>query len=268
MDAVALEGTPVRSAIRVVALVPGSPAAALGVKQGDIVTALQGEELLVPPEQAVQTFRDRLKPYGAGEKVKLHLLRDAVTIETKAGGTESEALGTGAAWNEALPDLRRLIEENPGKIVTVSAEKARWERDLVVTLGERPGTRQEPLPENGTLRPDLEAAPLEPEAAFARELVGRAGLRSTLEDVTRRLEEDENVKDPFRLKTVRYLKRDPFRLPGATKKLARTLAPFAKSADLAAIVSVSAFYLDCETAPSSRPGLPFPRPGTPRSTPT
>lgn len=195
-----------------------------------------------------------------GEKVKLHILRDAVTIETKAGGTESEALGTGAAWNEALPDLRRLIEENPGKIVTVSAEKARWERDLVVTLGERPGTRQEPLPLNGTLRPDLEAAPLEPEAAFARELVGRAGLRSTLEDVTRRLEEDEKVEDPFRLKTVRYLKRDPFRLPGATKKLARSLAPFAKSADLAAIVSVSAFYLDCETAPILTTQAPLPPP--------
>jgi hypothetical protein len=250
MDAVAIEGTPARSAIRVLALVPGSPAAALGVKQGDLVTKLDDQEFFLPPAEAVQAFRDRVKVHEPGEKVKLHLLRDAVTIETHVGeGASSAALGTGAAWNEALPDLRHMIEENPGKLVTVSAEKARWERDLVVTLAERPGTRHEPLPENRTLRPDLEAQPLEPEAAFARELVAKTGLEATLKDLTRRLEDDENVEDPFRLKTVRYLKRDPFRLPGATKTLARALAPLARTADLAAIVSVSALYLDCDVAP-------------------
>ncbi len=261
MDAVALEGSPVRSAIRVLALVPGSPAAALGVKQGDIVTELLGEPLWVPPDQAVQAFRERLKPFGPGEKVKLHLLRDAVTIETKvAGGASTEALGSGSTWSEILPDLHKMVEDNPGKIVTVSAEKARWERDLVVTLAERPGTRQEPLPQNATLRPDLEAAPLEPEAAFARELVQRAGLEATFQDLTRRLEEDENVEDPFRLKTVRYLKRDPLKLPGATKKLARSLAPLSRSADLAQIVSISAFYLDCDTAPLLTTVAPSPPP--------
>src|SRR5437868_2080501 len=74
MDAVAVEGTPARSAVRVLALVPGSPAVAVGLKPGDLLTALDGEELLVPPEQAVTVFRERLKPRGPGDKVRLTVL--------------------------------------------------------------------------------------------------------------------------------------------------------------------------------------------------
>jgi hypothetical protein len=102
--------------------------------------------------------------------------------------------------------------------------------------------------------------PLEPEAAIAKELVARAGVQASYADVTHRLEEDEKIEDPFRLKTVRYLKRDPLRLPGATKTLARSFAPLARSADLAQICSLSAFYLDCDTAPILTTAAPAPPP--------
>jgi hypothetical protein len=261
MDGVALEGSPTRSAIRVLALVPGSPAEALGVKAGDLITKLDDEEFLLAPGPAVQSFRDKLKPHAPGERVKLHVVRDAVTIATRVGGAPpSEGSGSGAAWSELLPDVKKLVEENPGKVVTVQAEKARWERDVIVTLGERPGTRTTPLPENRTLRPDLEAMPLEPEAALAKALVERAGVQASYLDVTHRLEEDEKIEDPFRLKTVRYLKRDPLRLPGATKALARSLAPAARSGDLAAVISVSQLVLDADTAPILTTQAPLPPP--------
>ncbi len=260
MDAVAIEGTPARAAIRVLALVPGSPAEALGIKAGDLLTKLDDEEFLQEPGPALQAFRDKVRAHGPGEKVKLHVVRDAVTVATKVdGATRAEGTASGVSWGELLPDLRKLVEENPGKIVTVSAEKARWERDVVVTLGERPGTRVTPLPENATLRPDLEAMPLEPEAALAKELVARAGVQASFVDVTHRLDEDEKIEDAFRLKTVRYLKRDPLRLPGATKALARELAPAAKAYDLAAVVSRSAPLLDVSLAPiitSQAPAAP------------
>ncbi|MEZ0230527.1 MAG: hypothetical protein ACAI25_18035, partial [Planctomycetota bacterium] len=49
MDAVALEGSPARAAIRVLALVPGSPAEALGIRAGDLLTRLDDEEFLLEP---------------------------------------------------------------------------------------------------------------------------------------------------------------------------------------------------------------------------
>jgi len=251
MDAVAIEGSPQKAAIRVLALVPGSPAEALGVKTGDLITRVDGVELSLPVDQVVQDFRSKIMAKSPGDKIALHFLRDAVSVETKVAGElkGDPSIGTGASWNEALPDLKKLVEENEGKVVTVSAEKARWERDVTVTLAERPGTRQTPLPANGTLRPDLEALSLEPEAALAKELVARTGLEATAKDVIHRLDEDENIEDAFRLKTVRYLKRDPWKLPTATKTLARSLAPAARTADLAQVISVSAAYLDVDLAP-------------------
>lgn len=249
MDAVALEGSPAKAAIRVLALVPGSPAEALGVRAGDLITRLDGEEFVLAPAEALQSFRDKIRTHGPGEQVKLHVVRDAVTVATHvAGAAQSEGTSSGVSWGELLPDMKKLVEENPGKVITVSAEKARWERDVVVTLGERPGTRATPLPENRSLRPDLEGLPLEPEAALAKALVDRAGVQASYIDVTHRLDEDEKIEDPFRLKTVRYLKRDPLRLPGATKELARSLAPATKAADLAAVISVSTHLLDSEAA--------------------
>ena len=252
MDAVALEGSPARSAIRVVGLVPGSPAEAVGVKAGDLVLALDGQGFEgVPVGETVQRFRDRLKPHTAGDTVRLQIRRETVTVETHVAGvaTGTPATASGAAWNEALPDLKRLVESNPEKVVTVSAERSTWEREVKVVLVERPGTRATPLPDNDSLRPDLAARPYEPEAELAQRLIVRAGLAADYADLRRRLEEDEKVEDAFRLKTVRFLKRDGLRLPGATKDLARALAPLARTSDLAALGSLAGTLLDAPLAP-------------------
>ena len=197
----------------------------------------------------MNVFRERVKPHGVGERVRLLVARDVLTLDGSVG---AERLGpktdSGVAWNGILPDLRALIEKNPGKVVTVSAERARWTREIAITLVERPGTRATPLPDNRTLRPDLEAEELAPEAVLARTLIARAGLDAQYADLKNRLEEDERVEDPFRLRTVRYLKREPLRLPQATRQLGRELARSARG-DLRAFCNTSLHYLDADLAP-------------------
>lgn len=250
MDAVAVESSPVKGAVRVLALVPGSPAEGVGVKPGDLILALDGQDFAgVPPRECVNRFRERLKPFGPGEKVRLFLQREQLSVATKVAGAETgRAVGTGPAWNAAIPNVKKLVEDNPGKPVTVSAERATWTREVTITLIERPGTTSAPLPDNASLRPDLEALALAPEVAFAQSLVERLGLEKEHRDLRRRLEEDEKVDDAFRLRTVRYLKRDPWRLPTATRALGRALAPTARG-DVAAACSTAALYLDAEAAP-------------------
>lgn len=262
MDAVALEtspGGPPESAIRVLALVPGSPGEAAGIKAQDLVLALDGEGFKgIEPKDAVNVFRARLKPKTVGDKVRLTVARDVVTVEGSLGGEKIPARSdSGTAWNGILPDLRALVEKNPGKVVTVSAERARWTREVVLTLAERPGTRTTPLPENRTLRPDLEAEELAPEAALARRLIARAGLEGAYQDLKNRLEEDEKVEDPFRLSTVRYLKREPLRLPQATRQLGRSLAKSGRG-DLRAFCETALRYLDADTAPILTTAAPEP----------
>src|SRR5438045_2992300 len=65
-------------------------------------------------------------------------------------------------------------------------------------------------------RPDLAALPLEPEAALAERLVKRAGLEPVRDDVFHRIEASERDEpDPYRLKTVSWLRSNPLRVPGA-----------------------------------------------------
>jgi hypothetical protein len=262
MDAVALEGSPAVSAIRVAALVPGSPAEAAGILQGDLVLALDGEDFGgVDVKEVVNVFRSRLKPHGPGEKVRLLVARDRVAVESGLGAeAPDKKVGSGPGWSEVLPDLRALLEKNMGKVVTISAERARWTRELAVTLIERPGTRTTPLPENRTLRPDLERAELAPEASFARALIARAGRDAEYQELLRRLDEDERVEDPFRLATVRYLKRDPIRLSQATRVLGRALEPAGRGGGLRSFCDTALRYLDADAAPILTTAAPEPPP--------
>ncbi len=250
-EGVAVEGSPAKTALRVLGLVPGSPAVDAGVKTGDLILALDGEAFEgIQPAEAPVKFRDRVMTHSAGERVRLLLRRDQLTVDTHVAGvgTGAPSVASGSTWSAAIPNVKKLIEENPGKVVTITAERATWEREIPLVLAERPGARTVALPANASLRPDLEGIALEPIAAFGQRLTERLGLVPSIHDLTQRLEQDENTEDAFRLRTVRYLKRDPWRLPQATKALARALLPAARG-DLAYVASIAAFHTDADSAP-------------------
>ncbi len=251
-DAVAVSSTQV--GVWVLDIFPGSPAARAGFRSRDAIVAIDGVPLAWNKNEAPTRFRMWLAERRPGERVKFGVRRMLTETEIKTGESIAERL-------DALPDIERLLAENLGKTVTLRAERKWASLDLDVVLAPPPEESAKPLPRNATLRPDLEATAPGVEAKRAAEAIARAGLERDLSELRERFEKDERgFDDPFRLKTVRYLHRDPLRLPDAARSLAHSLAPAAGSGGLAALAAVATFVLD-GTAPVPSEALAAPSRG-------
>lgn len=237
MQPVVVPGTePPQALIAVTGVVPGSAAEKAGLREGDVIVALDGVPITAPPGEVLQRFGAAVRERGAGAALTLLVRRRTYTsrvyVDEEPAGPPQDASGPGAAAR-VLPDLAALLEAHPGRLVSVRARVDEGEAERPVVLGARALAPTAALPPNATLRPDLEALPLEPGAALAARLLERATyvaedgervrLRQRLDALRERLERDEQVHDAFRLSTVRYLHRDPLRLAGATRHLASAL---------------------------------------------
>jgi hypothetical protein len=284
---VSMEGWPVPDseppleAIRVTAVVPASAAANAGLEIGDVILSVDGKSLAAPKAKALEAFGKRIRGLGVGAEVKLSIRRRSVTVRTYVDETPTgpgvDAFGP-SATRAILPDLGALLEEHEEQLVGVRARSFVRERVVTVVLGRRPGTTDTPLPENGTLRPRLDALPLDSAGALAERVISRASLgersaASTYHELLERFEQDERIQDPFRLNTVRYLHRAPLRLPLATKSLALGLrrtftAPRAATANepptgLEALVATARLHLDSIAVVDSETAPTAPAPGSP-----
>lgn len=256
---------------------PGTPAASAGLQAGDVIIAVDGEPAEWPPNEVAQRFGERVRKHAAGEMVRFVIRRATVAVRVARNeeplGDETELSGP-RAQREGIPDLRALLERHKGDVVHVRVRAYDREREVTIALGVRPQVPS--LPPNASLRPDLERLPLEPEAAFAARAlalwppVAGQPVAGSHADLLKRFDDDERTDDAFRLRTVRYLHRDPLRLPGATRRLGadleRALSPV--GLDGAALITVARELLDgpapvgsaaeaiaaVESAAPSRPG--------------
>jgi hypothetical protein len=249
------DSDPPQAVVRVSGVVPGSAAEAAGVEPDDLILAVDGLSTAAAPGEVLQAFAERIRGRHAGSRVELQLRRRTVTVRTyldedaaQPAGPPVDASGRGAL--AILPDLAELLESHHGGQVTLRARSYDRERSLVVVLGVRPTVTREPLPPNASLRPDLEASSLGRGAALAQEVIARGSvdeepLSETQAELVRRLEENEQGQDPYRLQTVRYLHRDPLRLEGATRDLSGELRGLlGHSSRVATLLEVAARNLD------------------------
>jgi len=225
------DSDPPRARVRVTAVVPSSAAARVGMQLGDLILAVDDEDMLAPPDEVLQKFGARIRGLGAGSSLKLRIRRSSVEVRTYVDdalqGEAQEASGPRATRN-ILPDLRALLEEHEEQLVTVRARAFSRQRELEVVLGSRPGAQAVTLPDNASLRPAWAERELVGAAALAERAIGLAQvegkpLAAQYHDLLDRFEKDEGIEDPFRLKTVRFLHRAPLRLAGATQDLGAAL---------------------------------------------
>ncbi|RMG08666.1 MAG: PDZ domain-containing protein [Planctomycetota bacterium] len=261
-----------RLALRVLTVVPGSPAARV-IEVGDLLLAVDGVPLSGPAEKANAAFRAAIRARSPGDVVTLRVRRATVEASTFLDEVlegRRSASGPGAA-ERALPDLDELLERNPGRLVGVRARRYARERDVRVRLGSAPGSTRRPLPPNDALRPDLAGLSLGPRLGAVAEFIAHARLQdgravaSVYASVRDRFERDEGREDPYRLKTVRFLHRDPLRLGAGTDALAESLAPLAErsvgSLRLAVLLEAAARHLDAVAVVDSGVRLEPPPPG-------
>lgn len=205
-----------------------SPAYRGGLRQGDLILALDGEALAGEPKAADAAFREHIAGLGPGAKLKLKVRRVITTLQVGAGEAEPRQAEPRGEADPPLDDPREwLRKQPPGARLRIEGAREARTLELVVTLGRRPGrAAAAEVPTNAALRaagryPLNKAADGQRSAlaALDRALRDRSDA-SAYADLQARLAAVEAGDDPTRLELVRYVHRDAHQLVPVARQLA------------------------------------------------
>lgn len=233
--------------LRILSVLPGSPAAKAGLRSDDIILRYGGREVAAGEDRAGERFVSFLKGAGSGSEITVSLLR---MVNEELVTVDGSPRGTGTRIQETIRELR-LGEELRAAVI-----RSPKQLDVNVTLSARPARPSAGrLPRGGEMRPARES-PASPLEGLVREVLARAKLEERYGDLLHRLAEDEAWDDGFRLPGLGELKRNPFRIPGVSGGLLTALGSASRSDVPEALRLLADRILPSRSA---RPGFrPFP----------
>jgi serine protease Do len=106
----------------VMEVLPDSPAAKAGLRHGDVITGVNGQEMKSPNQ-----FRSAVTKAGPGKEVRLEVLRGKEKKDLDAKLGEAPLGGFGVLPQENFPDLGNVV---PGRFVTPNRDDARRIQEL------------------------------------------------------------------------------------------------------------------------------------------
>ena len=216
-----------------VGVVPGAPAALSGLRDGDVIIAVNGVPFETPGTPLTQQFTEAVSQMPVGGQVTFTVYRDLPEFALSVNG--------------ALLETDYPLQELPGAIssmsimdrIEFSAARLPCEVDIIVTAGLRPGAYGEPFPVNAKLACDI--ADRETQVReFLNTLVDRASapgsstavkvdgykrdVRSDTDDLWLRLNERATPNDGTRLTRPVYLLRDGLKCEAVTRAITQPAA--------------------------------------------
>ncbi|MBN2082560.1 PDZ domain-containing protein [bacterium] len=209
-----------------------SPAEVSGLRDGDVITALNGVALADSEVAYPQQLKDALSGLGIGDVILVTVVRDTPEISLTLNGA---ALLT----EFPLEEIGELVEEaGENDQLVLKAERYVRELEIPVTLGVRPDTAGMPLPPNSELEialPDehpevrqlLEklSSQLQPaagEGALAK-IHSARGIEEYNADLQARLIERASPNDGYKLTRMVYLLRDGLKGEAITRQISDRL---------------------------------------------
>lgn len=96
--------------LRVTAVTPGGPADKAGIKNGDVIVAVNGADIVGKPTGQGKSPAQALRDVKIGQEVKLSVLREAKKIETAIKAERREPYNLAGAFGGNLGELGRLGE--------------------------------------------------------------------------------------------------------------------------------------------------------------
>ncbi|MEW6027034.1 MAG: PDZ domain-containing protein, partial [Planctomycetota bacterium] len=193
--------------IKINSVSPASPAEKGGLKTGDIVISYDGNTFSGEEPKYQEKMAEHIKSVGSGGVVALTVLRAAdeivLMINDKKEPTEADKV-TDVINNLKVGDrMKAGITRNIKNI------------SLKITLGTRMAASDKPEIEpetNEKIHPELVdyTTPIE---ILTQKILSHTNITDKYEDLLKRYSDDQKNADDFRLRDMRYLERDPFKIP-------------------------------------------------------
>lgn len=221
-EAVDLGEQPIASitkAIRVLQTISGTSAEKAGIRPSDIILRYDGKTFnSIPKDDITQTFKNYVvNDKEVGQVFHLEIFRHETTV---LGRRNAQTLPAGQLEVDKLSEL--IETQKPGEILRLTLKKEPVLKKITAILGKRPNRLTKAPPDNASLFPEYETYS-DPYLELSQTLIRTLELEESYADLLKRYEEDEWWDDGFRLKRIRYIHRDPLKLPKIASDIAASL---------------------------------------------
>ncbi|MEK7448683.1 MAG: PDZ domain-containing protein [Planctomycetota bacterium] len=200
-------GTADAKGVKVIEVVSGAPAEKAGIKNNDLITGYDNQTFSDKTEPPGATLREYVKEHRSGDIITLHILREDNNVSAALNGKNLKVPP------EKIPEQITNLK-NPSELL-INLTKNFKQVDIPVTLGAQNIVLQADQTAvdwtNDSFHPELNnyTTPFE---QTVRQVLTSTNITGQYNDLIKRFTDDEKWEDAFRLKEIKYLHRDPFKI--------------------------------------------------------
>ena len=224
--------------VKINSVSPSSPAEKGGLKSGDIVIAYDSNTFSGEESNYADKFSEYIKNTGSGGTASLTVLRLVddidLSINNKKKPVEAEKV------LDAINDLK------VNDLMKTGITRNIRQLELKITLGTRMMTndkeKAEPEP-NDKIHPEL-ADYTTPIEILAKKIISDTGITDKYHDLLKRYSDDEKWDDGMRIPDMRYMHRDPFKIPKVCDDLIASIRDGVSTSDNAGLLETISARLD------------------------
>jgi PDZ domain-containing protein len=228
------------SGIEVVAVLYNTAAWETGLKQGDIIVEYDSKKIT---GNNIQKITNNFLHYiqnkkNIGDEIVLKILRKKTILDCQSDKVDIDCRNK--------EELINLLEGQAFKEkLDVSIEKQTEKKIFSVILESKSGNHGSPPPDNVDLFPEFEKL-TPPYSRLVQQLIHDYNLEDRYSDLMKQYAEDEMTEYGFRLDLVRYIHRDPLKLPVVADIKTASIETYAKNYDLRGLIQASAISLNVD----------------------
>ena len=215
-----------------------SPAEKAGLKTGDIVIIYDNNIFSGEESKYQDQMAEHIKSVGSGGIVSVTVLRAMDEIDLMINGKKE--------LTEAEKIVDSINSLKDGDLMKAGITRSIKELELPVTLGTRMAAGEKPDVEpetNDQIHPELKDYTM-PIEILAKRIISDTNITDKYEDLLKRYSEDQKWDDGMRIPNMRYMHRDPFKIPVICDTLLDDLQRYITANDLWAMMGVVISELD------------------------
>lgn len=242
--------------IKVLKVLYGTAAWKAGLKRDDIILTYDSREVAQEDEKKIvkdfQTYIQKKKKIG--DKIVLKILRKKTKIDCRSNKRNIDC--------RYKDDLKNLLDsQSIGEKLDFSIEDKKDDMIFSIVLGSKSDFYENIAPTNADLFPEFEkVTPLY--AKQIMKIIRQYNLETRYAQLLKQYAENENVGDGFRLNLIRYMLKDPLKLPVVTDIKTASFEATAKDCNIKELIREASRIIDGDISgdiESNQLYAPFPK---------